>query len=62
MTKKIVFNIMQLSKAMAAMTSVAIALCHATEDELKLSNVSADYFGWSVSTSKRNEYSRRHDI
>lgn len=52
MTKKIVFNIMQLSKAMAAMTSVATALCYATEDELKLNNVSADYLDGVLALAK----------
>lgn len=52
MTKRIVFNIMQLSKAIAAMTSAATALCYATEDELKLSNVSADYLDGVLALAK----------
>lgn len=52
MTKKIVSNIMQLSKAMAAMTSVATALCYAAKDELKLNNVSADYLDGVLALAK----------
>lgn len=52
MTKRIVFNIMQLSKAMAAMTSVVTALCYVTENELKLSNVSADYLDGVLALAK----------
>lgn len=50
MTKKIVSNIMQLSKAIAATTSVVTALCYITEDEL--SNVTADYLGGMLALAK----------
>lgn len=52
MTKKIVFNIIQLNKAIAAMTSLVTALCYTTEDELKLSNVSADYLDGVLALAK----------
>ena len=52
MTKKIVSSLMQLSKAIAAMTSVATALCYTTEDELKLSGISADYLDGMLALAK----------
>lgn len=47
-----VSNIIQLSKAIAAMTSVVTALCYVTEDELKRSNVSADYLDGMLALAK----------
>lgn len=50
MMKKVASNIMQLSKAMAAMTSIVTALCCATEDEFN--NVSADYLDGMLALAK----------
>lgn len=52
MTKKIVSSITQLSKAIAAMTSIVTALCYTTEDELKLGNVSTDYLDGMLALAK----------
>lgn len=52
MTKKIVSSIIQLNKAIAAMTSVVTALCHTTEDELKLNSVPVDYLDGMLALAK----------
>ena len=52
MVKKIVSNLMQFSKAIAAMTSVVTALCYTTEDELKLNSVPADYLDGMLALAK----------
>ena len=50
MTKKMVSNMMQLSKATATATSVVTVLCYATEDEL--SNATADYLDGMLALAK----------